>query len=663
VSGVTGIDHAAADVHRQLQLYRVMREIRSFEEKVGEMFRGGEIPGFVHLSIGQEAVAAGACSVLRPEDGIVSTHRGHGHCIAKGAPVSGMLAELMARRTGLCGGNGGSMHIADPSRGIFGANGIVGAGLPIAVGVAAAARVRGSDDVMVAFFGDGSVATGAFHEAVNLAALWRLPVVFLCENNHFAEFSHHAEAHPVDVLQRARGYGIDAVSVDGNDVVKVADTIADAVAACRLGEGPILVEAVTYRVHGHVEGDVAEYRDVDELARWLEHDPLVLGARALDAAGAGAARRQVEEAVAQALEDAYREAAAAPPPAVDDLPGMVVRPYRADLVELEGQPPADYRLREAVNDALRDALDDDDDVWFAGIDITKGNVFGVTRGLGERFPDRVLDTPISETAIVGLAVGGAMAGTKPVVEIMYLDFIGVCFDQILNQAAKLPFMTGGGAEMSLVLRTQFGAGRSSGSQHSQSLEAMLAHIPGLTVVMPSTPEDAYGLLRTAIEDPNPVIFIEHRGLYNRKGRRPPPGHRVPIGKAAIRREGADVTIVSWSRSTFDALAAAEELAEAGVDAEVIELRTILPYDEASVAASVAKTNRLVVVHEAVGSGGFGAEVAARVADSEFWQLDAPVVRVAAEFMPAPYAPELERHWLPQREQIVAAVERVVHERA
>src|SRR4029077_19675137 len=213
----------------------------------------------------------------------------------------------------------------------------------------------------------------------------------------------------------------------------------------------------------------------------------------------------------------------------------------------------------------------------AGIDVGDGgNVFGLTRGLREQFGDRVRDTPISETAIVGLAVGAAMAGLRPVVEVMYLDFLGVCFDQLLNQAAKIPFMTGGAAEMALTVRTQFGAGRSSGSQHSQSLEALLAHIPGLTVVMPSTPADTYGLLRAAIQDPNPVIFIENRLLYGMKGPQPPADHLVPIGKASVVRRGTDITVVSVSRMVHEALAAAEALAQRGISAEVIDLRTVAP---------------------------------------------------------------------------------------
>jgi 2-oxoisovalerate dehydrogenase E1 component len=296
----------------------------------------------------------------------------------------------------------------------------------------------------------------------------------------------------------------------------------------------------------------------------------------------------------------------------------------------------------------------------AGIDIGEGgNIFGLTRGLQAEFGARVLDTPISESAIVGMAVGAAMTGMKPVVEIMYLDFVGVCFDQIMNQAAKLHFMTGGAAPMSLVIRTQFGSGRSSGAQHSQSLEALLAHIPGLTVLMPSTTEDAYGLLRAAIDSPNPVVFIEHRLTYGNKGPTPPPGLRIPIGAAAIRRAGTDVTLVSWSRMVDCAIEAAELVAVEGIDVEVIDLRTIQPLDEAAILASVRKTTRLVIAHEAVISGGFGAEIAARVCDAAIWHLDAPVKRVAPPSTPAPYSPPLEAEWLPGVKEIVGAIHDVM----
>jgi 2-oxoisovalerate dehydrogenase E1 component len=322
-------------------------------------------------------------------------------------------------------------------------------------------------------------------------------------------------------------------------------------------------------------------------------------------------------------------------------------------------PAAEFRTMDAIRSALESELAADERVFLAGVDVGEGgNVFGLTRGLRERFGERVRDTPISETAVLGLAVGAAMAGLRPVVELMYLDFLGVCFDQLLNQAAKIPFMTGGGAEMALTVRSQFGAGRSSGSQHSQSLEALLAHIPGLTVVMPSTPADTYGLLRAAIEDPNPVVFIENRLLYGAKGPQPPADHVVPIGTSAVVRTGSDVTVVSVSRMVHEAIAAAEELAAEGVSVEVIDLRTVAPLDMEPVLTSVHKTSRLLIAHEAVVPFGLGAEVAARVVRDGFWDLDAPIERVGAAFTPPPYAPELEQAWLPARQEIADAVRRL-----
>jgi 2-oxoisovalerate dehydrogenase E1 component len=298
-------------------------------------------------------------------------------------------------------------------------------------------------------------------------------------------------------------------------------------------------------------------------------------------------------------------------------------------------------------------------VFVAGIDVgAGGNVFGLTRGLRDRFGDRVRDTPISETAIMGVGVGAAMAGMRPVVELMYLDFVGVCLDQLLNQAAKMSFMTGGAAQMALTVRTQFGAGRSSGSQHSQSLEALLAHIPGLSVVMPSTPADTYGLLRAAIQDPNPVVFIENRLLYGMKGPRPPADHIVPIGTPRVVREGSDVTVVSVSRMVHEALAAADTVAGDGISVEVIDLRTVAPLDMAPILASVHRTSRLLVAHEAALPFGIGAEIAATVAREAFWDLDAPIERVGAAATPPPYAPDLERAWLPGRDDIVAAIRRL-----
>jgi 2-oxoisovalerate dehydrogenase E1 component len=649
-----------------LEMHRRMLLIRGFEQRVSVLYRDGEIPGFVHLSTGQEAAAVGACWALGPGDAITSTHRGHGHCLAKGLAPLGMFAELMGKEGGTNRGRGGSMHIADPDIGIFGANGIVAAGLPIAVGAATAAQLRADGRVVVAFFGDGAVAQGAFHEAVNLAAVWHLPVVFFCENNGYAEFSPTATQQAAPLEQRAVGYGIEYLLVDGNDVVATAAAMGGVVDAVRAGRGPVLVEAVTYRWHGHYEGDPQRYRSPDEVREWEERDPLLVHSRRLRAAGIGEEDiSAVESSVEQQLDRDVAAARRLQRPAASSLSDYVVRPRpeRSEPQTPDGEAPDGeapvFRTMDAIRAALEAELAGDDRVFVAGIDVAAGgNVFGLTRGLHDRFGTRVRDTPISETAIMGLGVGAAMAGMRPVVELMYLDFVGVCLDQLLNQAAKMPFMTGGVAQMALTVRTQFGAGRSSGSQHSQSLEALLAHIPGLSVVMPSTPADTYGLLRAAIQDPNPVVFIENRLLYGMKGPQPPPDHLLPIGTPVVARPGHDVTVVSISRMVHEAVAAADLLIGEGVSVEVIDLRSVAPLDMIPILESVHRTGRLLIAHEAVVPFGIGAEIAATVAREGFWDLDAPIQRIGAQPTPPPYAPDLEQAWLPDRDDIADAIRRL-----
>jgi 2-oxoisovalerate dehydrogenase E1 component len=644
-----------------MEMHRRMLLIRGFEERVAALYRDGEVPGFVHLSTGQEATAVGACWPLRRTDVITSTHRGHGHCLAKGLDPLGMFAELMGKDRGTNRGRGGSMHIADPKIGIFGANGIVAAGLPIAAGAAVASQLRADESVALAFFGDGAAAHGAFHEALNLAAVWRLPVIFFCENNGYAEFSPVSAQHGASLEQRASGYGIRYAGVDGNDVVANADTVGELVSEARAGRGPAVVEAETYRWHGHYEGDPERYRSSDELEEWQARDPLVVHhARLIEAGVKDDEIKALESSIAEELDQAVEAARKLASPVPASLGDFVLRPrvQRADPPPPSTEAPV-FRTMDAIRTALEAELAEDERVFVAGIDVgAGGNIFGLTRGLVDKFGQRVRDTPISETGIVGLGVGAAMAGMRPVVELMYLDFLGVCFDQLMNQAAKLPFMTGGAAEMALTVRSQFGAGRSSGSQHSQSLEALLAHIPGLTVVMPSTPADTYGLLRAAIQDPNPVIFIENRLLYGMKGPQPPADYVLPIGASVVVRPGTDITVVSVSRMVHEALAAAEALAAEGISVEVIDLRTVAPLDLVPVLESVHKTSRILIAHEAVVPFGIGAEIAATVAREGFWDLDAPVERIGAAPTPAPYAPELEHAWLPDRHDIADAIRRL-----
>ncbi len=517
---------------------------------------------------------------------------------------------------------------------------------------------------MVSFFGDGAVAQGAFHEAANLAALWRLPMVFFCENNGYAEFSPIADQHPVPMAARAAGYGLEYVPVDGNDVEAVAAVMTDVVRRIRAGGGPVFVEAATYRWHGHYEGDPEKYRSKDELSEWQQRDPLAITrARLLGrgvgqdkhrrgrGAGAGQDRRRRRRRPAGAAAGHERAPLVGVRPAAGrPRAGLARRPRTA-----RSSAPwtrCGWRSKASSRPTPRRS-------WPASTSARAATCSPSPAACTRSGRTGCLTRRSRRPRSWGSAVGGAMAGMTPVVELMYLDFLGVCFDQILNQAAKLRFMTGGKARMGLVIRTQFGGGRSSGSQHSQSLEALLAHVPGLTVVMPSTPADTYGLLRSAIRDPNPVVFIENRQQYGMKGPKPPADYLLPLGKAKVVREGADLTIVSVSRMVHEALAAAEALAPRGISAEVIDLRTVAPLDKQTILASLAKTNRLLIAHEGVTDFGIGAEIAALAVYQGFWTLDAPVMRVAPPPTPSPYAPNLEQQWLPDRQSIERAAEALV----
>lgn len=642
----------------RLTLLAEMLRIRNFELQAAELYRDGKIPGFVHLSVGQEASAVGVCRALTPSDVITSTHRGHGHVIAKGADLHEMFAELMGRTTGSCHGRGGSMHIADPSIGILGANGIVAGGLPMAVGAALAAAQRRSADVVVAFFGDGAVAQGAFHEAVNLAVALRLAVMFVCENNQYSEFTHTASLPGPSVAERAAGLGARYRHADGRDVEAVLDVASAEVDRLRHAAGPVILEISTLRGRGHYEGDPQRYRA--EISEDLSaYDPIeLLTARLrLD----GVTEGQLEELRASTLAEvvAARDAAAADPvPSPAELLDNVFGPSVGALPPLGEAITATTRYSQALRAALDDELAADPSVMIAGIDVAAGGgVFGITKGLHERHPGRLLDTPISESALIGSAVGAAACGLRPVVELMYFDFVGVAFDQLLNQAAKLRYMTGGKVELPMTVRTQFGAGRSSGSQHSQSLEALVAHIPGLMVAMPSDVNDAYLLLRAAIRTPSPVVFIENRLLYERSTRFDV--EPLPLGKARYIRRGEHVTVVSISRLVHDCAEAIDMVRDDDITCDLIDLRTVVPLDIDTVLESVRTTSRLLVVHEAARDFGIGAEVVAQVVDGAFFDLDAAPVRLGGPSSPVPYAPDMEAAWLPQVADIATAIRQLV----
>ncbi len=642
------------------KIYTTMRRIRSFEERTAALFEDGLVKGTAHSYIGEEAIASAVGAILRPDDYMASNHRGHGHCIAKGADLNRMMAELLGRDTGYCRGLGGSMHIADLNLNILGANGIVGAAMPLSCGTALAAQLRGTDQVVVAFFGDGGSNQGVFHESLNLASVWKLPVLFICENNQYAlSTSYKRTTSAKQISDRAIGYGIPGVTIDGNDAVEVYHVVSEAVARARAGEGPTLIEALTYRWGQHsLRVNLADPRPKKELDSWIARDPVKLVAKEL---GKIERLAEIDKAVDAELDAAIKFAKDSPEPSIATMEAAVYAP-RTQFTEPGPASDRELSFPEALNEALAQEMAADDSVFVMGEDVgATGGIFTVTKGLMDKFGEaRVRDTPISEATFVGCGVGAAIAGMRPVVEIQIFDFVALTMDMLVNQAAKFRFMLGGGPTVPLVVRGPQGGGIRMAAQHSQSLEAWFTHVPGLVVVAPSTPYDAKGLLIAAIREDNPVIFLENKLAYvSVNGPVPKQHYAIPIGKADIKREGSDVTVLATMAMVPRALTAATQLEREGLSVEVIDPRTLRPLDEESILASVRKTNRLVIVHEAWTTGGFGAEVSAMVVEKAFDYLDAPIQRVGARDVPMPYNDALELEVIPSIDRIADAIRGVM----
>lgn len=647
-----------------LQLYETMYRIRVFEERTQELFKEGLVKGTAHLYIGQEAVAAGTCANLTQADYVGSYHRGHGHCIAKGADFDRMMAELMGRDTGYCRGLGGSMHIADLDLNILGANGVVGATMPLGAGAALAAKLRKEDRVAVAFFGDGASNQGTFHESLNLASVWKLPMVFVCENNQFALTTPYAKTTSVrQVASRGVGYDVPAKTIDGNNVIEVYQEVGAAIRRARAGEGPSLVEAMTWRWGNHsIRANLNEPRTAQDMAAWKARCPLVfLEKHVRDHTRIDPARlEQIRARVMEELEASVEFARSSPEPSAEIFASAVYAPSRP-VAAPEPATPGSRNLTfgQAVNEAMAQAMARDPSVFVMGEDIVAGGIFQATTGLVERFgPERVRDTPISESTFCGTGVGAAIAGMRPVVEVQIFDFTALMMDMLVNQAAKFRFMNGGKAKVPFVIRGPQGGGIRMAAQHSQSLETWFAHIPGLIVVAPSNAYDAKGLLSAAIRSDNPVIFLEHKMLYLAPPVPvPEEDYEIPLGKADVKRQGTDVTLVAYQQMVPRALATAAQLQREGISVEVIDLRCIRPLDEETILASIRKTNRLVIVHEAWKTCGIGAELSALAMEKAFDWLDAPVERVFAMDVPMPYNETLENEVIPTQQRIADAVRR------
>ena len=605
------------------------------------------------------------------------------------------ICELFGKDNGYCRGRGGSMHIADFTVGHLGANAIVGGGVPIATGAAMANRYLQLNNVVCCFAGDGAFANGAVLESLNWAAQaqftnhladkrkYGLPIIFLVCNNHYG-MTHRSDEEVMGISRMARrpaGFAdnnMHSEIVNGMNVLAVRDAVMRAAKLCREGKGPVFLDVDTYRYWGHSLSDPrVEYRTKEEEAAWKAIDAIetykkeLLDAKVLDAKGVAAVEKRVIDRNARA---AKRAAASADPEPKDVLTFMYTDtkcetvPAEFAKVELYGPLPeikrnnGELTYKDAIKEALMQEMARDNRVIFYGEDVADyGGAFKLTKGLLEAFGrDRVFNTPISEVVICGSACGAAMRGLRPVVELMYFDFALMSSDQISNQAAKWHYMSGGQTEVPLVIRCPAGAGKGYGGQHSQTLESIFCHVPGLYVVYPATPHDAKGMLKSAIRDNNPVMFVESQELYGMKGPVPEGEYLVPLGVAEVKREGSDLTFVAWGPLVHDCLKAADKLkAEKGVSAEVIDLRRLVPLDIDTVLRSVQKTGRCVVASQAIHIGSYTGEIASTIQDAVFDYLDAPVKRVGAKNGIAPQSHILEAAFLPNVNDMLAAANAIL----
>jgi 2-oxoisovalerate dehydrogenase E1 component len=652
---------------RLLSLYRTMLTIRLTEEQLLRAHQRGLIHGACHTYIGEEAVATGVCAHLRPDDPIFSTHRGHGHALAKGLEPRALIAELLGRATGCSGGRGGSMHLFAPEIGLMGTTGIVGPCILQAAGAGYAAKLAKDGRVAAAFFGDGASNNGAFHEGLNMAAIWKLPVLFVCENNQYAtEIPIRYSGANSEIAQRAAAYNIPGVAVDGNDVVAVAAAAEEAVRRARAGEGPTLIECKTYRTRPHAEGmGDYTYRTREEVEEWKAKCPIQAFRKRLlkDGMATESDLAAIEKEIGEKVAEALKQAEADPWPGSES----------AVLHVCDEHPPArtpelaagtrEINFIRGTLEALEAEMVRQPGIFVMGEGIgARGGNFATTAGLFQKYGGvRLCDTPICERGFVGLACGAAMAGARPVIDFMFADFVLDGVGEIINQIAKMRYMSNGRLSMPVLLRGCIGIGHSAATHHSGNYGSMFAHFPGLKVAMPSTAYDAKGLFMRALRGNDPVLFLEHRELIGFKCPVPEGDYEIEFGKASVVREGRDVTVVAMAMMVHLAKKAAETLAAEGIEVELIDPRTLAPLDTATVLESVRKTGRLLIVDEDFAPYSVASEIAAVVVAEGFDDLDAPVKRLHGAFAPVPYSPPLEKQLVPDADAIARAVRELMAE--
>ncbi|MEY3416128.1 MAG: hypothetical protein RL060_239 [Bacteroidota bacterium] len=653
---------AQLSIDTLLHLYRALLKPRLVEEKMLVLLRQNKVSKWFS-GIGQEAIAVGVTEALNKEEYILPMHRNLGVFTSRGIPLNRLFAQFQGKLAGYTKGRDRSFHFASKEHHIFGMISHLGPQLTVANGIAMADKIAGNKKVTLAFSGDGGASEGDFHEALNVAAVWSLPVIFLVENNGYGLSTPNNEQFKCkSFVDKGPGYGIEAIQIDGNNILEVYNTIKSMAESIRQNPRPVLIEAMTFRMRGHEEASGTKYVPQEMFDTWSKLDPVenfetyLLQENILDEKIITDYHKEIKKEIEQALEFADAESF---PVANTEYE---IKDMYAHFTQVVKEPSLsevhEKRYINAISEALMQSMERYPELVLMGQDIAEyGGVFKVTEGFVEKFgKDRVRNTPLCESAIVGAGLGLSIKGGKSVIEMQFADFVTMAFNQIINNLAKVHYRTGLNADV--VIRMPTGAGSAAGPFHSQSNEAWFFHTPGLKVVYPSNPHDAKGLLNAAIEDPNPVMYFEHKTLYRSISAAIPSAYyTTAIGKAITVVTGNNLTVITYGICVHwvqDIIAK-----QPGLGIELIDLRTLLPWDKETVFNSVKKTGKALVVNEDTLTGSISAEIAASISENCFSYLDAPVMREGALETAIPFSPTLEEGFLPKeriKEKIIALLE-------
>lgn len=630
-----------------LNLYESLIMPRRIEEKMLILLRQGRISKWFS-GWGQEAISIGAVNALAADEFILPMHRNLGIFTGRDMRLEQLFAQFQGKKSGFTKGRDRSFHFGSIAHHIVGMISHLGPQLAIADGIGLAHKLSEEKKVTLVFSGDGASSEGDFHEGLNVAAVWKLPVIFVVEHNGYGLSTPSEEQFAFKYFtEKGPGYGMEAVRVQGNNVLDVYDTILRLAEDLRENPRPVLVEAITFRMRGHEEASGTKYVPKFLMEEWAQLDPVdnyeayLESIGLLDAATKEKLNKKVKTAINDALEIAFAEEAITPN--LEEELADVYAPFSQEVINPEG-PSTEKRFIDAISDGLRQSMEKYPNLILMGQDIGEyGGVFKITDGFKAQFGgDRVRNTPLCESAIIGAGLGLSIKGYKAMVEMQFADFVSVGFNQIVNNLAKIHYRWGQNADV--VVRMPTGAGTAAGPFHSQSNEAWFFHTPGLKIVYPSNPHDAKGLLNAALEDPNPYLYFEHKLLYRSiSGPVPDSYYTVEVGKAGLAQEGTQVSIITYGMGVHWAIKAVEEL---GISADILDLRTLLPWDQEAVAATVKKTGKVIFLHEDTLTGGIGAEICAWISEHCFKDLDAPVMREGSLDTPVPFAPNLEKQFLP-----------------